>query len=249
MKPRTILILAAAVVGGVVLAVLLWPRAAGEPQQPQPQPTSPPAEPASPSPSSSTTPTAGQVAVFIGDSYTVGSGTSLSGTGFPAMLGELRGWEVVNLGIAGTGYATARDESWCPPAGCLDYAGVIPDAVAHDPDVVIVSGGRNDLGRNSAAELEAPVADFYTALRDALPNARIVVTSPIWDDPPPPRALLELSDIVQREAARVDAEYLDLGDPLEGRPELIAPDGLHPNEEGLRVLADRIHELLPPTAG
>lgn len=246
MKPRTILILAAALIVGIVLAVLLWPRAAS-----QPQPTGAPMPTASPSTSPATPPssTEPQVAVFIGDSYTVGSGTSLSGTGFPAMLGELRDWEVVNLAIAGTGYATARDESWCPPAGCLDYAGVIPGAVAHDPDVVIVSGGRNDLGRNSTAELEAPVADFYTELRAALPDARIVVTSPIWDDPPPPRALLELSDIVQREAARVGAEYLDLGDPLEGRPELIAPDGLHPNEEGLRVIAERIHELLPPTAG
>ncbi len=239
MRPRTLLILAAALLGGVALAVLLWPRAAGEPQ-----PSGTPTQSLTPGSAAD----AREVAVFIGDSYTVGAGTSLSGTGFPAMLGAMRGWEVVNLGISGTGYATDRDESWCPPAGCLDYAGVIPDAVAHDPDVVVVSGGRNDLSRNTIDELEPAVADFYAQLREALPNARIVVTSPIWDDPPPPRALLELSDVVEREATRVGAEYLDLGDPLEGRPDLIAPDGLHPNEEGLRLIAERIDELLSADA-
>lgn len=217
----------------LVLSILFWPQAASEPATTSE--TDPPV-------STSDRP----VAAFIGDSYTVGSGTSLSGTGFPSILGTLRDWEVANLGIAGTGYATDRDELWCPAGGCLDYAGVIPQAVELEPDIVVVSGGRNDLARNTTADLEPVVAAFYTQLRGALPDARIVVTSPIWDDPPPPRPLLELSDIVEHEASRIGATYLDLGDPLEGRPDLIAPDGLHPNEEGLHLIAERINELLPP---
>lgn len=232
MRPRTILILAMAVIVGVLLAVLLWPRAASSPST-------------TPSPGASATEAAERpIAVFIGDSYTVGSGTRLSGRGFAGILGAFRGWEVVNLGIAGTGYATSRDESWCPAGGCLDYAGVIPDAVAHDPDIVVVSGGRNDLARSTVEQIEPVVAEFFTQLRAALPDARIIVTSPIWDDPPPPRPLLELGVVVEREALRVGADYLDLGDPLEGRPDLIASDGLHPDEGGLQIIAERIDELL-----
>ncbi|SDS35855.1 SGNH/GDSL hydrolase family protein [Agrococcus carbonis] len=204
-----------------------------------------PAASASPTPSATADPTGRPVAVFIGDSYTVGSGTSLEGTGFPAMLGELRGWEVVNLGISGTGYAMSRDAAWCPPGGCVAYAGVIPDAVGHDPDIVVVSGGRNDLAAGSPEQLAPAVVDFFTRLRAALPEARIVVTSPLWDAPSPPQSLIDLGVIVEREANRIGAVYLDLGQPLENRPELIAPDGLHPNEEGLRLIAERIDALLP----
>ncbi|MCH1884294.1 SGNH/GDSL hydrolase family protein [Agrococcus sp. ARC_14] len=214
----------------LVLTIILWPRT---PERPAADETTPAAEP----------PATRPVAVFIGDSYTVGAGTTLSGTGFPVILGTLRDWEIVNLGVSGTGYAKSHDASWCETGGCPDYAGVIPDAVSYDPEVVVVSGGRNDLAR-STAELEPAVTEFYTQLREALPDARIIVTSPIWDDPPPPRALLELSDIVEREADRIGAEYLDLGDPLEGRPDLIASDGLHPNEDGLQLIAERIDELL-----
>jgi lysophospholipase L1-like esterase len=230
MRRRTAIVLALAVVLGVLAAVLFWPRAASEPPPPPPDTSDAPGD----------RPTAD----FIGDSYTVGSTTRLSGRGFPGILSAFRGWEMVNLGIAGTGYATNRDESWCPAGGCHDYAGVIPNAVSHEPAIVVVSGGRNDLARNTVDEIEPIVAAFYTQLREALPDARIIVTSPIWDDPPPPRSLLELSDIVEREAARVGAEYLDLGDPLEGRPDLIASDGLHPNEAGLQTIAERIDELL-----
>jgi lysophospholipase L1-like esterase len=204
-----------------------------------------PAASASPIAAPTPAPTAQPVAVFIGDSYTVGSGTSLEGTGFPAMLGDLRGWEVVNLGISGTGYAMSRDAAWCPAGGCVAYAGVIPDAVGHDPDVVVVSGGRNDLAAGPPEELAPAVAAFFTRLRDALPTARIVVTSPLWDAPSPPQSLIDLGEVVEREALRIGAEYLDLGQPLENRPDLIAPDGLHPNEEGLRLIAERIDALLP----
>ncbi|GEK79683.1 SGNH/GDSL hydrolase family protein [Agrococcus baldri] len=234
----TLTAIAAAFVA-VVLAIVLWPRAAADP------PPAPPESGAS-EPDATEQTRERPTAVFIGDSYTVGSGTRLVGRGFPGILGTFREWEVTNLGIAGTGYATNRDELWCPAGGCLDYAGVIPQAVEHDPDIVVVSGGRNDLAMNTVDDIEPFVVDFYTQLREALPDARIIVTSPIWDDPPPPRGLLELSDVVEREANRVGAEYLDLGDPLEGRPDLIASDGLHPNEAGLQIIAERIDELLPP---
>lgn len=214
----------------LLLAIALWPR-----------PTASPDPQTSRMPDASLPPDA-PVAVFIGDSYTVGTGTSLDGSGFPAILGERRGWRVVNLAIPGTGYATGREDGLCPPAGCTAYVGMLADAAAHDPDVVIVSGGRNDLARQ---HLEPAVVAFYRELRQQLPDARLVVTSPLWDDSPTPQSLVELRRLVEREATAAGAEYLDLGDLFAGRPDLIAPDDLHPDEEGLALIAARIDELLP----
>lgn len=228
MSRRTITLTAiGAAFVALVLTMILWPRGAGEPRG---------SEPTATSADRGDQP----IAVFIGDSYTVGTGTSLNGTGSPSILGSLREWQAVNLGVAGSGYALAPGGS----GGGLDYAAVIPDAVARQPDIVVVAGGRNDLARASTDDLELAVADFYSQLREALPDARIIVTSPIWHDSPPPQPLIELSAVVGREAVRVGAEFLDLGDPLEGRPNLIASDGLHPNEAGLQIIAERIDELL-----
>lgn len=214
----------------LVAAAVLWPRAQA--------PTSTPSQSASAGPSADDTrPTV----LFIGDSYTVGTGTSLAGTGFPAILGDLRGWNVQNLAIAGTGYSTGQPDGLCPESGCNSYVGMLPAAVIADPDIVIVSGGRNDLGR---LHLEQAVTVFYTELRRQLPEARLVVTSPLWDDSPTPDALITLREHIEREATRVGAEHLDLGDMFENRPDLIASDNLHPNEDGLSLIAQRIDELL-----
>lgn len=213
-----------------VAAVMLWPRS------PAPAPTA--------SPTAVAQPTAGDsrpTAVFIGDSYTVGTATPVAGSGFPAMLGDVRGWDVVNLGVAGTGYSTGQPDGLCPPSGCNAYVGMLPAAVEASPDIVVVSGGRNDLSR---PHLEQAVIVFFTELRRQLPTARLVVTSPLWDDSHAPDALVTLREQVEREATRVGAEHLDLGDLFLDRPELIAYDDLHPNEQGLALIAQRIDELL-----
>lgn len=218
------------VIVAAIAAVLLWPRS------PAPPPTASATTP-DPTSADASRPTA----LFIGDSYTVGTGTSLSGAGFPAILGELRDWDVQNLAIPGTGYSTGQPDGFCPQSGCTSYIGMLPMAVAASPDIVIVSGGRNDLAR---AHLEPAVTTFYTELRRQLPTARLVVTSPLWDDGPTPEALVALREQVEREAIRVGAEYIDLGDMFLDRPDLIASDELHPNEEGLAHIARRIDELM-----
>ena len=222
MSRRTVTLSAIALAcAALVAAIILWPRDAGAPRSS--------GSAATPTSSGSAQP----VAVFIGDSYTVGTGTSLRGSGFTAILGAARGWEAINLAVAGTGYATSPD-----------YAAVIPVAVSHEPEIVVVSGGRNDLAGGTIADIEPAVVEFYSQLRDALPDARIIVTSPLWDEAPTPPELVELRHIVEREAERVGAEYVDLGDMFEGRTDLIAADGLHPNEEGLQLIAERIDDLL-----
>lgn len=185
------------------------------------------------------------VAVFIGDSYTVGQRTELEGVGFTEMLAELRGWDAVNLAISGTGYAASHELSWCEPRGCPAYAGVLADAIAADPDIVLVSGGRNDLWLERATVVQA-VEDFYTELRSTFPSQRLIVTSPLWDSSTTPDDFLTLRSTVERAAERVGAEYIDLGELFAGQPELITADGIHPTEAGLELIATSIDALLGP---
>jgi acyl-CoA thioesterase-1 len=236
MTPRRATTLAAVLAATILAALatfLLWP------SSPAPDPGATPA--VTPTPTAASPDADAPLAVFIGDSYTVGTATSISGTGFPVILGELRGWRVENLAIAGTGYSTGRADGRCPPAGCQSYMGVLPRAVELDPDIVVVSGGRNDLPRE---HLEPAVTTFYAELRRQLPDARLIVTSPLWDDSPTPASLVALREHVASEAANAGAEYLDLGDLFLDRPDLIASDQLHPNEEGLALIAQRMDELL-----
>ncbi|MET4098095.1 acyl-CoA thioesterase-1 [Agrococcus sp. UYP10] len=231
-RAKTTAAVLAAVALAAIAALLLWPR--------------PPAPEPSGNPTATTAPTSAgsddaPLAVFIGDSYTVGTATPISGAGFPAMLGELRGWRVENPAIAGTGYSTGRADGTCASSGCQSYIGVLPRAVDADPDILVVSGGRNDLQR---AHVEEAVTTFYATVRRQLPDARLIVTSPLWDDSPTPDALLALREHVAAAAENAGAEYLDLGDLFLDRPDLIAYDDLHPNEEGLALIAERIDELL-----
>ncbi len=184
------------------------------------------------------------VAVFIGDSYTVGQNTSLEGVGFAGLLAELQGWQAVNLAHSGTGYAKSHDLEWCPPGGCPAYAGVIDEARAVDPDIIVVSGGRNDVWLEDEERVEAAIEGFYTQLRAAFPTERIIVTSPLWSAGPTPAILEPVREQVEHHATRIGAEHLELGDLFEHDPELITDDGIHPTEEGLERIAERIDAML-----
>ncbi|WAC66493.1 SGNH/GDSL hydrolase family protein [Agrococcus sp. SL85] len=238
-RARRRMIAAAVVVAAVVIAAIAVGvvRVAGQEGRDTASAALEHAPLAEPAPSAAQEP----VAVFIGDSYTYGAGRSSEAASFPAQLGELRGWRVVNIARGGTGYATSAGEDGCGFAYCETYAEVIPEAVAAAPDVVVVSGGRNDLGTE---DLEAGVVAFFEELRAALPEARIYVTSPLWGATEPPAELRALARWVEREAEAHDATYLELGDLFLGQPELIQADGVHPNDDGLARLARAIDDAL-----
>nr|WP_241249486.1 SGNH/GDSL hydrolase family protein [Agrococcus sp. KRD186] len=187
---------------------------------------------------------AAPIAVFIGDSYTVGQGTALEGVGFTALLAERRGWEPVNIAISGTGYAASHELDRCGPDGCPAYAGVLDEAAAAGPDIVVVSGGRNDMWLPDQEQVAVSIAEFYAQLRAAFPTEHIIVTSPLWGAGPTPDGLLTIRETVALEAARIGANYLDLGDLFEMRPDLITADKVHPTEAGLELIATTIDELL-----
>lgn len=186
---------------------------------------------------------------FIGDSYTAGAGVAGSET-FPAILSEERGWDYANLAEGGTGYIVREDQdpeqalNGCGKTYCPSYPEVIKEAERYDPEIVIVSGGRNN-ANDPAADQEKAIRAFFRDLREALPDAEIYATTPLTDDAEATGALVAMAGFVQASVEDVDGTFLDIGQPLEGEPQLVLDDGVHPNPRGHEAIAQAISQLMP----
>jgi lysophospholipase L1-like esterase len=144
------------------------------------------------------------------------------------------GWTEVNMGLGGTGYLA---QYWSKGKLNVNYPGVL-QTVNFQPDIVIVSGGRNDQWKPMTS---ATIYWFYASLRQKFPAAQLFATSPIWGasrKPPAKIALLQSS--VQTATRANGATYIDLGNPLVGHPEYMAKDGLHPNARGHAAIANAL---------
>lgn len=180
------------------------------------------------------TPPAAKKVVVIGDSYAAGTGAANSTLGWVSRLASNQQWALTNLARGGTGYkvsVTTNAQKACSLDYCPSFPEMIKDAAGATPDLVIVAGGRNDATIAEATESVA-IRDFFTQLRAAVPGAQIVAFNPLWDDGAAPSSIAAIAAAVQGSVTDVGGEYLDASQPLAGHPELVAPDGIHPNPAG-----------------
>lgn len=175
-------------------------------------------------------------AAFIGDSYTAGAYATDPSQSWATAFAADMGWLEKNFARGGTAYVNTHGKEGCGLEFCPNYTGMIPEVVASKPDVVVVSGGRNDAHRDPE-EVAAGVTAFYSELRRALPEAKIVAVSPLWHTPRAPEQITLMGEAVRAAVTSVGGYYLDIGQPLEGKPELVAKDKVHPNDEGYDVIA------------
>ena len=184
-------------------------------------------------------PTPGQtVAAFYGDSYTRGTGASDPSLRWSTVISEQRGWAEMNPSVDGLGFVSNRDVL------DEDLVDLIVDA---QPDIVIVTIGLNDAfslpGRS--ADLEAAITADLTEFAEELPEARLVVVEPFWYTDERTRSIDTLIDWVRDAAGAVDAEYVPGASRwLEGHPEWMAADGIHPNDAGYAAIASRMDAAL-----
>ena len=180
----------------------------------------------------------------IGDSYT--TGTDEGGEGPNAWT--FRVWEI----LAHQGVFVAPDVASEARAGygvLGDHGSYFEDltarAVRPNDALVVFFGSRNDQGAD--LELLAGKADdTFELARRIAPTARLLVIGPPWPTADPPDAVLQVNDILNRQASAVGATYVDaIADRwLVGRPDLIGADGIHPNDAGHEYLADEIAPLI-----
>lgn len=185
-------------------------------------------------------------AAFIGDSYSAGTGATGFNTRFTTLVSAYEGWSSNSFAYGGTGYLRAVTKNGAVGCGvdiCPRYGDVISRVARYNPTIVVVSGGRNDVTENMP-EVATAIEEFYRDLRRKLPKAIIYSTSPIWDDRTPPAQLKQIQAEVRTAVESVDGTYIDIGEPLRGKPDLVAKDGVHPNNAGHAAIAHAVEVAL-----
>lgn len=169
-------------------------------------------------------PTAGSTVVAFGDSLVEGHGAS-AGRDFVSVLSQRLGIPIVNAGRGGDTTATALRR--------LDT-----DVLARDPRIVIVLLGGNDILRRVPAEATfTNLGTIVERIRERGAAVVLVGLSVGWFTDPYGR---EYARLAERTSAAYVPDILD--DILHDRTRMA--DAIHPNDEGYRIMADRIEPVL-----
>lgn len=207
---------------------------------------------------------------FLGDSITEGCGTSGPDAFFTTLIKRNHGLaEAKNYGIGGT--RIARQTVSSPnPITDMDFC-LRMCVMEKDADAVVVFGGTNDFGHGDAPIGQPSDRTPYTyygachvlcqGLKELFPNSVIAIVTPLHrcgENSPkgdgsrttvcPP--LSEYVRILKEVAEDYNLPVLDLFsagilDPNDARVKTeLVPDGLHPNDEGHKILAEKIAEFL-----
>ncbi len=190
----------------------------------------------SPIPDAEAPPGDGPLVAFYGDSYTLGTGASDPSMRWSSIICEQRGWAEFNPSVNGLGFVNNR--------GALDLPG---DIIAADPDIVFVTMGLNDNFSydERGEEIREQILADLRLFREHLPDTELIVVSPFWYSEERPESLTTVVKWVKAAAAEVDAPYIAGASKwLQGHPEWMAEDGLHPNDDGYAEMARRMDEEL-----
>ncbi|WP_084516919.1 SGNH/GDSL hydrolase family protein [Microtetraspora niveoalba] len=173
------------------------------------------------------------VVMFLGDSFTVGSGPVAEWDSYAAGTARALGWQLITAGGSGTGYvATGR------VGRTFEQSFTRQLAWRPAPDLVVVSGGHNDR-RARPATVRAAALRLVADVRKRWPSVRIVLVGPIWIDTAP-RSAQHTRDAIASAAWLAGVPFLD---PLTqrwitgDRARVLLPDGVHPTLYGHLRLA------------
>ena len=180
----------------------------------------------------------------IGDSYT--AGTDEGGWGSNAWT--TRTW----LTLARQGLKVAPEVASEGRAGYAvrgDHGSVFEDltdrAVHPDDELVVFFGSRNDHAVDPM-QLAIMAHDTFDLSRRIAPSSKLLVIGPPWTTADPPFDVLCVRNTLSGQDHDAGATFID---PISegwfvGRPDLIGPDGVHPNDAGHAYLAEMIAPLI-----
>lgn len=174
----------------------------------------------------------------IGDSIMKGLGLSPS-EAWPALLASRDGWALTTLACNGAGFLAIGDPSDCG----ANFPAIAQSAPALKPDIILIAGSSNDLGLSNRALLASTIR-AAVILKADFPKARIIGLSAVWGDTEVPDQLADINEQVAQAVAHVGGTYVDVGQPLHKKPELMQDDDVHPTAAGQMVLATAIEAAL-----
>ncbi|VGO16521.1 Acetylxylan esterase [Pontiella desulfatans] len=184
----------------------------------------------------------------VGDSITYGARIeNREENSYPKQLGNLlgEGYVVQNFGVSGS---TLLKKGNRPYVQQKQYR----DSLAFNPDIVIIKLGSNDSKPgNFDAHQDEFVPDAVALVKSyqALPSSpRVILCKPVMvtvkDKPITEKVVRqEVSPQIEKAAIQLGVELVDLHPLLRDRPEWL-PDGIHPNAQGAKVLAEYLHRHL-----
>ncbi|MEO7123455.1 MAG: SGNH/GDSL hydrolase family protein [Lacisediminihabitans sp.] len=192
-------------------------------------------------PALSTATTSQLQVLTIGDSIMRGHGLA-EGQAWPLLLASSAGVTVTNSACDGAGVLAVGNPTECTG----NFGDIVAAASSLHPDIVIFEGSSNDFGLDDSALLAATVSEL-AAIRADFPDAEIVGLSTLWGYTEPPAQLTDVNSQVEQAVTAVGGAYIDLGQPMQGHPELMQDDNVHPNAQGQAVLASAIQTALQPS--
>ncbi len=205
---------------------------------------------------------------FLGDSITEGSGASCKENCYVSLIEKDTGAICRNYGIGGT--RIARQQTPSNPIHD-QYYGSRVENMDPDADIVVVFGGTNDFGHGDASlgMFDDRTVDtfygalhlLYTSLIEKYSDSKIIVITPLHrcaednlrGDGSKSRDYATLKayvDMIRKVAEYYSLPVLDLYKESGIQPKIpviqekYMPDGLHPNDAGYRILADKIIKYL-----
>lgn len=182
----------------------------------------------------------------IGDSITEGSGLSSTSESYPSQLqGLLRtSYSVGNFGKAGSALLkTSKGDYWTET--------VYKNALAWNPDVVIIKLGTNDSKAGNwvyKSRFYNDYVDFINSFKSLPSKPKIYICYPLpaYDnryDIQEEVIKKEIIPIIKQVAKETNTTFIDLYTPFYGKKELL-PDGVHPNAAGAKYLAQEVYKAI-----
>lgn len=215
----------------------------------------------------------GKVINFLGDSITAGSGVSSPDKIYCSLLmknAELKAAN--NYGIGGTRFAIQKGTDFRPKDNFVDINSFSErfDIMDENADMVVVFGGTNDYGHGDAplGSFEDRTPDtFYGAchylfsgLIKKFLGKPIIIMTPLHrvgemntkreDKAYEFGTLRDYVEIIREVAEYYSLPILDMYKVSGLQPEIAeikskyVPDGLHPNDEGHVIIADKLQKFL-----
>ena len=188
----------------------------------------------------------------IGDSITDGHGIDLRDVnGYPAQMQKMLGtdYNVKNFGLSARTLMNSGD---------LPYMNeeIWQDALAFKPDIVVIMLGTNDSKEHNRGpikkNLENDLKKMLAALKalPSQPKIYLCKPTPVTDNQWTISEEVITGEIVPVLEKAVEKEKLagiiDLHAALEGHPEMMQADGVHPNAQGVRKMAETVAKVINP---
>ncbi|MCE9611453.1 MAG: hypothetical protein K8R23_14750 [Chthoniobacter sp.] len=173
----------------------------------------------------------------VGDSITQGVGAGANS--YPVQLGKLLGekWKVGNFGVSGTTMLKKGDNPYFKQSAFTNAQGM-------KPNVVIIMLGTNDTKPQNWKSKEDYAADYREMVEtfqklESKPRVYVCRPCPViangnWGINEP--NVLELIPVIDKLAAEMKLDVIDMHAALAGHPEFI-PDRVHPNADGAGAMA------------